>query len=125
MANINDAETPPAPEDVPTKEGFAAAASIISFDLDGEAFIFNKFDDLGARNLLYLQCEVMVIRKKLEAFDKEVAKFDADMDLKEAARTWEVLQEQYQNGRADALKQMELIMDLRGKIKEYRPFCSY
>ncbi len=101
-------------------EGFAAAAEWIADDCDSETFIYRKFDDLGARNLLYLQCEILLLRKRLAAYDQRVARDDADMDLKEAARTWEVLVEQCEAGRDGALEQMSLIVELRAKIKEYR-----
>jgi hypothetical protein len=104
--------------DVP--EGFAAVADWMAQDRDTETFIYRKFDDLGARNLLYLQCELLVLRKKLIEYDRRAARVDADMNLKDAARTWEVLVEQCEAGNEDSEKFMKLIKELRLKVKEYR-----
>jgi len=123
MPTLPDIETGAAfatGDDPAAKEGFAAAAEWIALDRDNETFIYRKVDDLGARNLLYLQCEILLLRKKLAAYDRRVARDDADMDLKEAARTWEVLVGQCEEDNREAVEHMELIKELRRMIKEYR-----
>ncbi len=72
------------------REGFAAAAEWMVGDCDSETFVARKFDDVGARNLFYLQCEILLLRKRLVAYDQRAAQDEAAMDLKDAARTWEV-----------------------------------
>ncbi|KAL4794540.1 hypothetical protein BDV19DRAFT_364785 [Aspergillus venezuelensis] len=100
------------------KEGFANVARWIALDRDGEATIYRKFAELSARNLLYLQCELQAIEKKIQKLDHSDAVSD-NMNLKDEARTWEILLERYDNGNDVAKLRMQLINDLRLKIKEY------
>jgi hypothetical protein len=102
------------------KIGFAQVASWIASDLDNETFIYRKFDEISARNLLYMQCEILLLEKELESFDRRVARRDTTMELRDAARTLEELIEQSKAENQDAKNHLELIMSLRSKIKEYR-----
>jgi len=101
------------------KEGFAAVASWIALDPDSETFVFRKFDELSARNLLYMQARISVLERKLKAMDKEVSQSD-DMTVKDGARTWEVLVEQSGDGAPGARRQMELIDEIGDALKKYR-----
>ncbi|CAG7558295.1 unnamed protein product [Fusarium equiseti] len=98
--------------------GFAALSSLMASDGDQELLIFRKFDELSARNLLYMQCELLSIEERLKRCDRKVSS-SGNMDLEEAAETWEVMVEQAKDGRAEAKEMMELIQELRVKIKEY------
>ena len=99
-------------------DGFAAVAEWIALDPDNEPFIFRKFDRLAARNLLYLQAQIMTLEHELKELDKEVAESD-DMSLKDAARRWEQLVKQDAEGQEHARRQMELITKLKHALKEY------
>lgn len=99
-----------------SKEGFADVARWISLDRDNETFIFRKFDELAARNLLYLQAELLVIESKLDKLDQQDA-LSNDIDVKDVARRWEAL-EQLDN--VDAQARLDLVFALREKLKEYR-----
>ena len=99
--------------------GFAALSSLMASDGDQELFIFRKFDEISARNLLYMQCELLSIEERLKKCDRKLSSSD-DMDLEEAAETWEVMVKQAKNGRIEAKEMMELVQELRVKIKEYR-----
>lgn len=101
------------------KEGFADVARWIALDSDGETFIYRKFHELTARNLLYLQAELLVLEKQLDELDDDDVKTD-DMDLKDAARTWEILTRGRAAGLKDANVRMTLIERIRAKLKEYR-----
>lgn len=101
------------------KEGFANVARWLSLDRDNEAFIYRRFNELSARNILYLQCELLDLEKKLNELDKRDASSD-DMDLKDVARTWETFIQRFEKGNSEAVDRMELITKLRAKIKEYR-----
>lgn len=103
----------------PRKEGFADVARWISLDPDNETFIYRRFNQLAARNLLYLQSELLAIEKQLDELDKNDALSD-DMTLKDSARTWETLVSLHENGNTDAKTRMDLIVKLRAKLKEYR-----
>jgi hypothetical protein len=99
--------------------GFAALSSLMASDGDQELLIFRKFDEISARNLLYLQCELLSIEDRLKRCDRKLSK-SGDMDLEEAAETWETMVEQAKDGKPVAQEMMELIHELRAKVKEYR-----
>lgn len=101
------------------KEGFADVARWISLDPDNETFIYRRFNQLGARNLLYLQSELLTLEKQLDELDRNDAISD-DMTLKDSARTWETLMSLHENGNTEAKARMDLILKLRAKLKEYR-----
>jgi hypothetical protein len=101
------------------KEGFADVARWIALDPDNETFIYRKFDELAARNLLYLQSELLVLEKQLNELDKNDASSD-DMDLKDATRTWETLTQRCGTNNEEARVRMDLIVRIRAKLKEYR-----
>ncbi|KAI1739569.1 hypothetical protein F4680DRAFT_422000 [Xylaria scruposa] len=100
------------------KEGFADVARWISLDSDNETFIYRKFDELAARNLLYLQSELLVLEKQLNELDKNDAD-NEDMDVKDASRTWETLTQRYDTGNEEAQVRIDLIIRLRAILKEY------
>ncbi|KAI0543699.1 hypothetical protein F4679DRAFT_567742 [Xylaria curta] len=100
------------------KEGFADVARWISLDGDNETFIYRKFDELAARNLLYLQSELLVFEKQLNELDKNDADSE-DMDVKDASRTWETLTQRYDTGNEEARVRIDLIVKLRAILKEY------
>jgi hypothetical protein len=101
--------------------GFASAAAFISSDPDNEPFLYRKFDELAARNLLYLQCEILALESRLNKLD-ESTRFSGDPDIIEATRSWEVFIEQVEKQDQDAQKKMGLIMQIRAKLKEYRKY---
>ncbi|KAJ0313982.1 hypothetical protein Brms1b_007307 [Colletotrichum noveboracense] len=103
--------------------GYLTAASWLARDVDNETLIFRKFDTLSAANLLYMQSEILELEKHLEHMHLTTVQSD-DMDLKDAASTWETLVEQSRAGttsfRQDAKERMDLIRELREKLREYR-----
>lgn len=103
--------------------GYLAAATWLARDTDNETLIFRKFDTLSAANLLYMQSEILGLEKSLDNMHLTTIQSD-DMDLKDAASTWETLVEQSRTGatsfRQDAKERMELIKELREKLREYR-----
>lgn len=119
----------------PPLEGFAGVASWIAADVDGETLVFRRLGSLAARNLLYLQAEMLALEGRLARLDAAVAAPGADMVVKDAARTWEVLVEQCEGGdeadmddrereaRLRAREHMEVILALREKIRDYREFA--
>ncbi|KAF4971473.1 hypothetical protein FSARC_1701 [Fusarium sarcochroum] len=110
--------------------GFAALSSWIVSDKDQELLLFRKFGEISARNILYLQCELLVLEEKLKKWDKNVSN-SGDTALEQAAETWEIMVEQAEAerqrpeterpmaGRPGAKEMMELVTHLRIKIKEY------
>ncbi|KAG7287643.1 hypothetical protein NEMBOFW57_007156 [Staphylotrichum longicolle] len=101
-----------------SSDGFAAVAEWIALDPDNEPFIFRKFDRLAARNLLYLQAQIIMLEQELEKLDQDVAQSD-DMSLKDAARRWEQLVKQNAEGQEHAQRQVKLIAEIKHALKEY------
>ncbi|KAH6989499.1 hypothetical protein BKA56DRAFT_256686 [Ilyonectria sp. MPI-CAGE-AT-0026] len=101
--------------------GYSAAASWLASDPDDEALVFRKFNRLAALNLLYMQSEVLELEKRVDSM--HLSTVDGhDMGLKDAARTWETLIRQCQPGsefRLDAKERMDLLLELRKKLKDY------
>jgi len=116
---MNEGVNPNGPGLRQRKEGFADVARWIALDSDSETSIYRKFHELAARNLLYLQAELLVLEKQLNELDEQDVKTD-DLDLKDAARTWETLTRRHAAGLEDAKYRMELIKKLRTKLREYR-----
>lgn len=100
------------------KMGFAQVARWIALDPDKETSIYRQFSELAAKNLLYLQAELLVLENKLELLDRNDAKSD-NMDLVDAIMTWETLERQYNTGSEEARVRMDLVNKIRAKIKEY------
>ena len=105
------------PTDCGRRDGYPSAAAWIAQDADGEAFIFRRFSRLGARNLLYLQAEVIVLERQLDGFDQ--ATHDSfDMQLKSTARDWEAFEDSRARS-AEVEERMRLVLRLRARLKEY------
>lgn len=104
--------------------GFAQVARWIALDPDKEASIYRQFSELSAKNLLYLQAELLVLENHLDLLDRNDAKSD-DMDLVDAIMTWETLERQYNTGSEKARVRMDLIIKIRAKIKEYRSLKAH
>ncbi|RSL68642.1 hypothetical protein CEP54_002747 [Fusarium duplospermum] len=118
MPGIDDVEMSSGTNFEPKLLGFAAVASLMASDKDQDLLIFRKFDKMSARNLLYLQCELLAIEDQLKRWDKKISRC-RDIDLEEIAETWEVMIKEAEEGRSEAVELMALIIQLRAKIKEY------
>ncbi|KAK1597512.1 uncharacterized protein LY79DRAFT_388688 [Colletotrichum navitas] len=97
---------------------FAGVSAWLSQDPDSETFIFRKFNDLSARNILYLQCELLELEEKLKRIDEKVWP-NGSIELKDAARTWEELLDQAKRPNSMASEMMTAVTEVREKLKEY------
>ena len=84
---------------------------------DEELFVFRRFDRLNARNLLYLQSELVWLEAQLQEMDDE-ENSNANMDVKLVAKCWETLSLKAEEFPREAAR-MELILKIRRVIKEY------
>ncbi|KXH47979.1 hypothetical protein CNYM01_02567 [Colletotrichum nymphaeae SA-01] len=100
-------------------QGFAQASWLLASDVDSEGFIFRKFGKLSARNILYLQCELLALEEKLEKFDQLIDR-STDTSLQDSARKWENLVAQSNEGEPRAVEMMATVRELRVKLREYR-----
>ena len=55
----------------PQSAGYAQCASLLASDPDSETFVFRKFNELSALNLLSLQSEMLEIESQLKQMDQE------------------------------------------------------
>lgn len=101
--------------------GYPSLAAFIASTGDGDktTLIFKRFDELAARNLLYLQSQLAQLESQLGQFDQDDLR--GDMDAKSRARNWQKFSTaaaEHTNGREQS--RMELIMQIRKIMKEYR-----
>ena len=99
--------------------GYPSLAAFIASDENKSTAIFRRFDRLGARNLLYLQSELAELEARQDAFDAQDLK-TLTTDQKDDLRHWKLFVEKAKNGNNVREKdRMDLIKDIREKMKEY------
>jgi hypothetical protein len=102
--------------------GYPSLAAFIASDRDHSAAIYRRFDRLSARNLLYLQAELVILEKKQDELDQHDLNSD-DIDVKGKARNWETLLARAQSGSDDEAKErVQVAKAIRDKIKEYSQY---
>lgn len=84
---------------------------------DDELPIFRRFDRLNARNLLYLQSELIVLESQFQALDYNDIE-DGNMNVMQSAKCWETLQLRAEE-HPHEMDRMELIRKIRAVIREY------
>jgi hypothetical protein len=84
---------------------------------DDELPIFRRFDRLNARNLLYLQGELIALEVQLQALDDEDAK-NGSMDVMLSAKCWETLLLRAEEHPHET-ERMELIKKIRTVVRQY------
>jgi predicted HTH domain antitoxin len=98
--------------------GYPSLAEFITSDRSKSTVIFKRFDRLSARNLLYLQAELVELEARQDAFDKEDT--SADLYGKQSRRDWGVFKEKSEDPLNKRERdRMELVRQIREKIKEY------
>ena len=95
--------------------GYRTFADFIA--TDDELFIFRRFDRLNARNLLYLQSELIALETQLSKYDSEDIE-DGRKDVILSARCWETLALRAEEHPREA-ERMELIRKIRKITKKY------
>ena len=100
-------------------KGYPSLAAFIASDKDKSTAIYRRFDRLSARNLLYLQSELADLQAQQDAFDEEDR--NAGIEAKGIASNWEAFRKKAAEADNGGQKErMELIKEIRGKMKEYR-----
>lgn len=72
--------------------GIPLLAQRIALGPDYEAFIFRKFDQLSARNLLHLESRLGYLEYKLDQADRQ-AEHGLDNETRRSIRAWEAFEE--------------------------------
>lgn len=94
-------------------KGFPSLAAFVASDIDKSTLIFNRFDTLAARSLLYMQEELAELQAELGIIDIEDG---IDRDSKKAARNWK----EFKRRGNSQPRRMELVKEIRALIREYR-----
>lgn len=116
---------PERPPQNPPPIGYASFSALISSDPDLQ--IYRRFDRLSARNILYLQSELLEAERLLaeyDAADQTAAAFYGDLDVMLSMRCWESFARKSAAGNARERERMELIRRVRELVKEYRECWS-
>lgn len=99
--------------------GYSRLAAFNASDPDEQTSIYRRFDELGARNLLWYQSELVELEAKLRRFDDD--DLTATMDAKTCSRDWEKLATRAEDpGNEHERKRMNLVFEIREKLKVYR-----
>lgn len=105
------------------KEAFHNCRTFAEFIAsDEELFVFRRFDRLNARNLLYLQSELIWLEAQLQEMDDDDTN-NATMDVRLAARCWESLSIKAEEFPREAAR-MQVILKIRKVAKEYSMYTS-
>jgi hypothetical protein len=100
-------------------KGYPSLVAFIASDKDKSTVIYRRFDRLSARNLLYLQSELAELEVKQDAFDREDMR--ASTEEKGTASNWLAFSTKAaEDGNEREKKRMEIVKEIREKIKEYR-----
>ncbi|KAI4947654.1 hypothetical protein J4E91_006476 [Alternaria rosae] len=95
------------------QNGYPGLAKFIGQDLDQGLGIFKKFSELNARNLLYMQAELLCLEQELDVITY-VDEHGTDPSTKNYARSvWEMRKSPNQH-------QWEKVLEIRGKLKDYK-----
>jgi hypothetical protein len=98
--------------------GYPSLAGFIASDRDRTTLIYKRFDELAARNLLYLQSELAELHSKQSTFDQE--DMAADMHSKQCARNFADFEKTALTDNIKQKERWELVKQVRMTMKEYR-----
>jgi uncharacterized protein DUF6594 len=103
------------------RRGFPGLAQKIANSPDYETFIFRKFDQLSARNLLHLESKLTYLEFKLDLADKKAA-LDLNIETVRSILTWEAFENSAREKREPETERMEIAEEISRVLKEYREF---
>ena len=107
-------------------KGYPSLAAFIASDCDKSIAIYRRFDRLSARNLLYLQSELVELEARQDALDAEYLR--GTTEDKKSARNWHTLKlRAAEPGNTAEKERVEISEEIRKKFKEYRtirPSCE-
>lgn len=101
-------------------KGYPSLAAFIASDQDKSTAIYRRFDRLSARNLLYLQSELVELEAQQDTFDAEDLRSTTSTEERKSTRDWRILKEKANEpGNIREKERLRLVEDIRNKIKEY------
>ncbi|KAF1836973.1 hypothetical protein BDW02DRAFT_566567 [Decorospora gaudefroyi] len=98
--------------------GYPSLANFIASDRDRTTLIYKRFDNLAARNLLYLQSELAELQAKQVVFDQE--DLAADLATKQCARNFADFKRAQEANDQKQVERWEIVKQIRDTLKEYR-----
>lgn len=98
--------------------GHPAAAAFIARDPDHETYVFRSFNSLAARNLLYLQGELVELEGQLTSMDREAAEGTDPISLV-SLRSWRACNDTAK-WRETERQRHELAELIEWKLRKYR-----
>jgi predicted nuclease with TOPRIM domain len=100
------------------RDGYPALAEWIARDVDGDTYMFRKFDRLAARNILHLQARLVALEYEIDQLDEQ-ARQSKDPNVKLSSRRWETLMEQAKI--PDGLEEVRIqkLDELKVLLREY------
>ena len=106
------------------RDGYPALSKWISRDPDQETFIFRRFKQLSARNLLHLQSQLIALEIRLAKLDEEIRQ-DDNLEVKQSLRRWESFVQRFGDPMTAGTgvrvnERVKLVIDIQSKLKEYR-----
>jgi hypothetical protein len=98
--------------------GYPSLANFIASDRDRTTLIYKRFDELAARNLLYLQSELAELQAKQHAFDQD--DLAAELATKQCARNFSDFKKAQEANEPKQQERWELMKQIRDTLKDYR-----
>jgi hypothetical protein len=99
--------------------GFPSLAAFMSENSYSESFIFQRFDRLAARNLIYMQSELAELQKKMDDLDRQDNQPPFDLEARKCARSWEDF-ERIKDHNSKQQERWDLMIKIKEKLREYR-----
>lgn len=104
MAAALTTTSPPAPI------GYGAVAA--AMDADTDLAIYRRYGALNARNILYLQSELLVLEERLQQLDVDADGPGNSADVRAVPRSWYNLEKQHG-------EHLEVVMLIRDRLEKY------
>ncbi|SMQ48024.1 unnamed protein product [Zymoseptoria tritici ST99CH_1A5] len=100
--------------------GFPAVARFISHDPDSETYVFRKFSELTARNLVRMQCELMDLERQMKELDRKAEPESSnDPSFVLSSRSWETMKSLAAERDGDERKLMALNEEIEARLENY------
>lgn len=105
--------------DIPRPDGHPSLAEFISSHRDHSTTIYRHYEDLAARDLLYLQSELAELKALQDAYDRDDYR-PGQVTAKERARDWAMLKRlAAEPGNVKENARLELMLKIRKTLREY------
>lgn len=105
--------------EIPFLDSYASVADFIVDDVDSSTKIYNRFDWLGTRNILYLQSELAHLEARLRELDGQDDTHEK-FDRRRTGCDWGACPDAAGKGEDWARQKLVLIKQIRATMKEYR-----